>query len=123
MLVLGIIVAGLLACVVLVAASAQRPRLTPPGSTIETAGGKTFQIAIESNPTTGYSWSASFDKASLELVKITFREGSSGLVGAPSTQVFEFKGLKKGSFEVKLDYLRPWEGQSIKQATYTVVVK
>lgn len=113
----------LVACVVLVEASAQRPRLTPPGSTLETQVGRTVQIAVESSPSTGYSWSASFDKAALELVKATFKEGSSGLVGAPGAQVFELKGLKKGSFEVKLDYLRPWEGQSIKQATYTVVVK
>jgi inhibitor of cysteine peptidase len=123
MVVVGIVVAALVACVVLVAASARRIRLTPPGSTLQTAVGKMFQIAVESNPSTGYSWSASFDKASLELVKTTFKEGSSGLVGAPGVQVFEFKGLKKGSFEVKLDYLRPWEGQSIKQATYTVMVK
>lgn len=122
-LVWGIIAVALVACVMVVAANAQRPRQTPQGSAIETQVGKAFQIVIESNPTTGYSWSASFDKAGLELVKTTFKEGSSGLVGAPSMQVFEFKGLKKGTFEVKLDYLRPWEGQSIKQATYTVVVK
>ncbi len=122
-LVWGIIAVALVACVTIVAANAQKPRPTPQGSTIETQVGKAFQIVIESNPTTGYSWSATFDKTGLELAKTTFKETSSGLVGAPSMQIFQFKGLKKGTFEVKLDYLRPWEGQSIKQATYTVVVK
>ena len=83
-------------------------------------------IALESNPTTGYSWQASFDTTALELVEQTYELGEyakEGLVGAGGTELFRFKALKSGTVQITFNYQRPWEDESIDQKTFTVEVK
>ena len=83
-------------------------------------------IALESNPTTGYSWQASFDTTALELVEQTYELGDyakEDVVGAGGTELFRFKALKSGTVQITFDYQRPWEDESIDQKTFTVEVK
>jgi len=83
-------------------------------------------IALESNPTTGYSWQASFDATALELVEQTYELGDyakEDVVGAGGTELFRFKALKSGTVQITFDYQRPWEDESIDQKTFTVEVK
>ncbi len=82
--------------------------------------------ALYSNPTTGYSWQASYDEAMLELVKETYELGEfakQGLVGAGGTELFRFKALKKGEVEITMVYKRSWEEEILQQKVFTVEVK
>jgi predicted secreted protein len=95
--------------------------------TIEATDGEQFMIYLESNPTTGYKWEASFDTAFLKLVKNEYKQNESkpGMVGVGGIEQFLFEGLKKGDTQIKLTYKRPWEQQSVdaKVLTFTVKVK
>jgi hypothetical protein len=42
---------------------------TEPGQTIEIKVGQRFIIALDENPTTGYTWQEEFDDSFLELVE------------------------------------------------------
>lgn len=116
-----VVVAGCVAWAVL-AAKSTPPKPTPPGSTVETKVGATFRIVIESNASTGYKWVPDLSGQDFELVREDYKEGL-GRPGAPGTQVFELKALKSGTFNLRFDYVRPWEGQPVEQVEYTVVVK
>ena len=99
-----------------------------PGQAIDIKYSKEFVIliALESNPTTGYSWQASFDTTTLELIEQTYELGEfakEGVVGAGGTELFRFKALEKGTVQIAFDYQRPWEDESIDQKTFTVEVK
>ena len=64
-----------------------------PEETIDSGMDKEFVIliALESNPTTGYSWEAEYDDAMLELVEETFEPGEyakENIVGAGGTELF-----------------------------------
>ena len=83
-------------------------------------------IALESNPTTGYSWQVRFDTTALELVEQTYELGDyakEGVVGAGGTELFRFKALKNGTFKITFEYQRPWEDESIDQKVFDVEVK
>jgi inhibitor of cysteine peptidase len=83
-------------------------------------------IALDSNPTTGYSWQTSYDEAMLELVEETYELGEfakQGLVGAGGTELFRFKALKKGEVEITMVYKRSWEEEILQQKVFTVDVK
>ena len=86
---------------------------TDAGQAIDTEVNQQFVIALGSNPTTGYSWQASYDETMLELVggQSTYKPGeeAEGLVGAGGVEYFRFKALKTGRTEVTLVYKRPFE--------------
>jgi len=76
-----------------------------------------FFIKIESNPSTGYSWS--LQKNTDETV-VKFKgikepdqeeeeKDEPPMMGAPSYETFIFDALKPGKTEVLLKYHRPWE--------------
>ena len=92
--------------------------------TIKTSVDNEFVVALDSNPTTGYSWVVSYDDTMLSLDYEDFSsEKCPGLVGAGGTQYFGFKALKAGETEITLDYLRSWEDESIDQRVFTVIIK
>ncbi|NYT01701.1 MAG: protease inhibitor I42 family protein [Methanosarcinales archaeon] len=87
--------------------------------------GEDFYISLESNPTTGYSWAASFDEEALTLVDQTHvpYEQPSGLMGGGGRDLFTFQGLRPGETTVKMTYSRPWENATMpKIRTYVVRV-
>lgn len=86
-----------------------------PAVTIEIKVGESFIIALDSNPTTGYTWHEDFDKSFLELVDHEYERSlaGEGLVGAGGTESFEFKALKEGDTEVTMVYKQGWEGGSV----------
>ena len=98
---------------------------TDAGQTVETGVNQQFVIALGSNPTTDYSWQASYDEAMLELVggESTYKEAKSGLVGAGGVEYFRFKALKSGRTEITLVYKRSWEEEGIDQKVFTVNIK
>jgi inhibitor of cysteine peptidase len=103
---------------------------------VEAGLGTEFAIALESNPTTGYTWRlASYDQDVLYLVSQEYeqakKEGEGEgkeegqLVGAGGTELITFRAIKEGETEVELEYLRPWETgvPAEKTVTFKVEVK
>ena len=99
-----------------------------PGETIDSGINKEFiiLIALESNPTTGYSWEANYDETMLELVEETYELGEyaqQGVVGAGGTELFRFRALQSGESEIIMVYKRPWEEEVLDQKVFTVDIK
>ena len=99
-----------------------------PEETIDSSMNNEFivLIALESNPSTGYSWVAEYDDAILELVEETFEPGEyakENIVGAGGTELFRFKGLSKGKTGITFNYKRPWETEVLDTKVFTVEVK
>jgi len=97
---------------------------TDPSQTINATVNGEFAIALDSNPTTGYSWNVSYDASLLSLEKEEYTPDKTepGLVGAGGTQRYQFKALKAGSTEINLTYLRTWEEGYIDQKVFTVTI-
>ena len=72
--------------------------------------GKTFQLQLEGNPTTGYIWEiAKLDERMLELVGEPEFASDSNAIGSGGEFTFTFKALSQGDTTVELVYHRPWE--------------
>jgi inhibitor of cysteine peptidase len=84
------------------------PKVYEAGDSISVNTGDTFVIALDANPTTGYSWQAS-PNADVEFVKSKQVQGNSNAIGAPGTQQLTFKAVQQGSTVLVLNYLRPFE--------------
>ncbi len=84
------------------------------GQAIDIGVGQEFIIALGSNPTTGYSWQASYDETRLELVggEPTYEadEPEGGALGAGGVEYFQFRALQAGEAQITLTYAQPWEG-------------
>lgn len=94
------------------------------GQGIDTGVNQQFVIALGSNPTTGYSWQASYDETMIELVEKTYKEeAKQGLVGAGGVEYFRFKALKTGRTPVTLVYKRAWEEEIIAQKVFVVHIR
>jgi inhibitor of cysteine peptidase len=66
---------------------------------------KEFNISLQSNPSTGYSWEADYDSEYLELVKHQFIAASEGpIAGNPGTEIFTFKALQAGQTMITFNY-------------------
>jgi inhibitor of cysteine peptidase len=98
----------------LMAGCLQVETYTDEGQGIDTEVNQQFVIALGSNPTTGYSWQASYNETMLELVENVYKEeAEEGLVGAGGVEYFRFKALKIGRTPITLVYKQPWEGGGI----------
>jgi len=85
-----------------------------------------FTIALNSNPTTGYSWQESYDESVLELVEKSYRPGAKAepeVVGAGGTEYFQFKALQPGETELVMTYKRSWEEEYLEQLAFTVNIE
>jgi inhibitor of cysteine peptidase len=78
--------------------------------------GKSFQVALGSNASTGYSWSEAAvigDNTIVSQIKHEFTESEdSSVVGAPGEEVWTFEALAKGVTTISMTYARPWEADS-----------
>ncbi|HAS04754.1 MAG TPA: hypothetical protein DCR71_03195 [Dehalococcoidia bacterium] len=95
------------------------------GDTIEAAVNGEFVISLDSNPTTGYSWKASYEESEFELISDEYEqyETEQMMTGVGGTQYLRFKALKAGNFEITLDYQRSWEGEPAERMVFSVEVK
>jgi len=92
--------------------------------TINSRIGEEFVIALDSNPTTGYEWMASYDDSVLTLTYEDYdAEKCPGLVGAGGTYYFGFEAIKKGETQITLDYQREPENKSIDRRVFTISIK
>ncbi|MFD1888218.1 protease inhibitor I42 family protein [Paenibacillus wenxiniae] len=99
---------------------------------IEAVAGKTFDIKLEQNDSTGYSWTYKAD-AQLELLKAAEQATASNskskdgdaIVGAPTNKTWTFKATKPGTYKITFTYEREWEkgDKPAETVVYTVQVK
>lgn len=82
-----------------------------PAQTIVVSVGEKFEIDLESNATTGYSWQGNevYDEEMLQLVNSQYLPAQTDRVGAGGKQVYLFQALKAGNTKVNLTYKRSWE--------------
>ena len=96
---------------------------------ISVNAGQEFVIALDENPSTGYSWQEEFDDSFLELVADKYepppepKEGEPPIVGAPGTRIFAFKALKEGQTEITTILKRPWEEEFVESRMFTVNIE
>ena len=94
------------------------------GRQVELSGDKVLVVNLESNPSTGYRWEAiGLDESILRPAGPTEWVPSSGLLGAPGTQVLRFYGVAEGETSLNLVYRRPWEKEAQPLDTFTLQVK
>jgi predicted secreted protein len=102
------------------------------GQAIDVKAGDTFQIKLESNATTGYSWQLAgiSDSSVADIIGSVYigpetLEGEMPLARAPGTELWSFQALKAGICKITLEYRRPWESAEApaRQFALTVVVK
>lgn len=94
------------------------------GHVVTVAVGEAFTVALDENPTTGYSWRCTWDPtARLELASDTYTPDPAphGMVGSGGTRYFALKALTSGDVIISLQYGRWWEGGE-KQAPQTITV-
>ena len=94
-------------------------------TTIAASVGDRFVIALESNPSTGYQWTAaSSDAGVVELVGDEDVRPDTTLVGAPGTKRFFFDAVAVGTATLQLRYARSFQPDDpdARELTYTVTV-
>jgi len=99
---------------------------TDSSKPIQVTVGEQFEISLESNPTTGYTWEKNevYDKAMIELVKSEYRASRPQMAGSGGGQLYVFKALKAGDTQIKMTYKRSWETTDYdKTVIFTVTIK
>jgi predicted secreted protein len=86
--------------------------------------GKPFQIPLKANPTTGYKWTASYDKKFLKLTGETYKRDASmpkTHVGVGGTATFSFLPVKTGETSINFRYKRPWKSEDVAEKKTFVI--
>jgi inhibitor of cysteine peptidase len=92
------------------------------GEAIELTMGEELVLVLDSNPTTGYSWEASFDPQLVVLLKQEHRR-TSELIGAGGKTIFTFRPVRPGTSAVILTYRRPWEPEAVETRSCELTVR
>lgn len=122
---LPVVLASLLAVCLVAGCGGETKSYTDPSKTIAVSVGGEFSLALDSNPTTGYSWQETHDAALLSLMEDRYQadQKAPGLVGAGGTQYFRFKALKQGKTQITLTYKRSWETEKADQKVFNVDIR
>ena len=94
------------------------------GKSIKLVPGQELQIALEGNPTTGYSWEiAQNDNAVLSPVGDPEFQADSQLLGSGGKMILRFEGVAPGKTNLKLVYHRLWEKNVEPLETFVINVE
>ena len=99
---------------------------TDSGSEVLVAADETFEVRLQSNPSTGFSWEldAMSTPGLVTLVSNGYVEPSdSDVVGAAGTEVFVFKATGEGAGILRMAYLRPFEDHPIPERVAEFIVR
>jgi len=108
--------------------SPERDReFTDPSQTIQVNAGETFSIALDSNPTTGYTWhrGKQTEYGILSFMGSAYVAPRTDLVGAGGRERMTFKAMAPGTEKLTFHYLRPWEKNTepARTTVFTVTVR
>ena len=96
---------------------------TDSGEEISIDAGDRIEIVLESNPTTGYSWS--IDEGTSDIVTLVssrFEAPESDLVGAAGTETFVFEAPVSGAGIIRLVYMRPFDDPPVPERVVEYIV-
>ena len=82
-----------------------------------------FEISLEENPTTGYTWILIYKSDEIELLNKQYSPSMPPAIGSGGTIKFVFQPKKYGNLCLKLEYKRPWEKKALKVEEYLIEVK
>ena len=115
------------------AACAESPQLTGQarlgdqdnGRTITLKAGEIVEVCLESNPSTGYSWSLLTEpnKAIVTTVSQVMEGAAVPMPGAGGTDHWKFKAVAPGETGLVLVYKRGWEKLSEEDQRFTLTLK
>lgn len=93
------------------------------GKKVDLAPGGILELALEGNPTTGYTWKvmSGNDAVLKQMGESTFTP-QSNLMGAPGVEVWKFQAVGAGSVSLKLGYKRWWDNAMQPNPTVEVTV-
>lgn len=103
----------------------------PTPERVEVAVGASFEVHMDSNPTTGYMWRVREPlDAHMSAGPKRFEgppkgpPGAPQIVGAGGVEYFSFTGVTAGEATLVLEYARPWEkGPADTTRTWQVTIK
>lgn len=92
--------------------------------------GEDFEITLDSNPSTGFSWALAedLDAQMVEEMDNVYGSNTSDngdnppLVGGGGTETWTFKALKKGETSIKMKYCQPFDAGNPTEVK-TILVK
>ncbi len=93
------------------------------GATIRLKIGDTLEVRLQSNPSTGYSWS--LDPHSTPIVEFAGQSQAKAKapgVGRSALQVLRFKAAGRGEGALLLRYARSWEEPSPDDRKYDLLI-
>ena len=89
---------------------------------IRVAVGETFALALEGNPSTGYTWQADVDARHVEQIAQEFEPAGEG-VGVAGQEVCRFTAIRAGRTRIALAYQRPWDREARETRHFEVVIE
>ncbi len=89
--------------------------------------GKEFTVRLNSNRTTGYQWRpvVPLEERIVKPVRCEYVPFEGALLGGGGEEIWTFLAAGRGSTEIKMEYVRPWEKthSPVKTATIKVSVR
>lgn len=106
-------------------AGSARPALTDPAQPIEVQSGETFNIVVDSNPSTGYSWKIVGELSGVESVSSEYTADEPVMPGSGGVDVWTFKAVSAGQTQITLGSFPPGADvtEPAQTVTFNVVVK
>lgn len=95
------------------------------GGVVSATTGEPVVLTLESNPSTGYSWSLAAEPDPNVLAFVSSRyvaPGDDDRVGAAGTEVWTWNAVSEGSTVLRLEYVRPFEPNEVAE-TFEVTVE
>lgn len=106
--------------------SSDVPEYSDDSQPIDVSVGDEFEIRLESNPGTGYSWELQkpLDESIVKAVGDSeFEQGATDAPGAPGDEVLTYEAVGEGTTKIKLGYERSFEDNPPTETkTFTVEV-
>lgn len=84
---------------------------------------ESFQVELDSNPSTGFAWKW-INKDSVLIVELFDNEyipNTPVLTGSGGKEIWKFRGIKSGIDTIKLEYCRSWDPASTVSSKAIVV--
>jgi inhibitor of cysteine peptidase len=88
-----------------------------PSQPIKVKAGSEFVIALESNPTTGYSWEENSDSTLVQLTGQEYKpdEAEEQVTGSGGTDYFTYKALQAGETMIEMIHGQHWDGGDVEE--------
>ena len=93
------------------------------GKDVQVHVGDEVDIALDSNPTTGFDWAIDKSNDSLLTLKESDYSSSSNAIGSGGTRTFKFVAKSAGTITLQLKYWRSFEGDRSVTQRFAVTIQ